>query len=269
MERMARLRVKVELAMRYMDDGRAFLFAIKAGWRWIEGDLKFCKRWEQEDQHLTTTERTRKVIHGSMMDLEDFLNFTMETCEDFPSGWLPTLDTDLKVNENNIIQYNFYEKPRSRNTCIHFRSAMEENAKMKILANDLTRRLLNMSEDLGMDERVKVIDDYSQKIINSGYSRDQTRKIVINGIKAYENKLELCRRGERKLHRNAAESFGKRSRKKLLDKTEWFKDKKNRKEQVRAGQEKEQGIGISPDQPKREYKDETVRKRLEQSENTS
>ena len=47
--------------------------------------------------------------------------------------------------------------------CVQFSSAMEENSKMKILANDLTRRLLNMSESLDMSERVKVVDTYSQK----------------------------------------------------------------------------------------------------------
>ena len=45
LERMARLKVVIELAMRYMDDGRAFLAAIKAGWRWSDGDLRYCKRW--------------------------------------------------------------------------------------------------------------------------------------------------------------------------------------------------------------------------------
>ena len=34
LNRMASLCITLELAMRYMDDGRAFLFAIKTGWRW-------------------------------------------------------------------------------------------------------------------------------------------------------------------------------------------------------------------------------------------
>ena len=231
LDRMAKLNVAIELAMRYMDDGRAILYAIKAGWRWAEGELKFCRRWELEDQELTPTERTRRVLHGTMMGIEDFLNFTMETGEDFSSGWLATLDTDLRMGDNNQVLYNFYEKPMSSNMCINKDSGMDENSKMKILANDLVRRLLNTSESLGMENRIKVVDDYSQKLLNSGYRREQVQRIIVNGIKAYERKLKEHRDGIRNLHRTAGESGGARSRKKLLDKSEWFKGKrKTRKE---------------------------------------
>ena len=76
-----------------------------------------------------------------MNNIEDFLEFTTETEEDF-NGWLPTLDTDLKVNNKNMIIYRFYEKPMSSNTVLHFRTDMPEDSKMRSLANDLTRRML-------------------------------------------------------------------------------------------------------------------------------
>ena len=44
MDRLASLEIIIEIAMRYMDDGRCFLFPIKAGWRWMNGELKHCKR---------------------------------------------------------------------------------------------------------------------------------------------------------------------------------------------------------------------------------
>ena len=104
---------------------------------------------------------------------------------------------------------------------------MDENSKMKILANDLTRRLLNTSESLGLEDRVKVVNDYSQKLLNSGYGQEQVRRIIINGIKSYERKFEeSMRAGGRKLHRTSGESSGLRNRKKLLDKSEWFKRKR-------------------------------------------
>ena len=43
--------------------------------------------------------------------------------------------------------------------------------------------------------------------------------------------------GGRKLHRNAGESSGKRCRKKLLDKSEWFKSKKKSEEQEKQNAE--------------------------------
>ena len=111
MARFDRLKVVVELAMRYMDDGRTLLHPFKAGWRWADGELVYCKRWEIEDRALSPVERTKRVLRGTMGGLEDFLTFTMETQEDFPSVWLATLDTDLQVTEQNRVEYNYYEKP--------------------------------------------------------------------------------------------------------------------------------------------------------------
>ena len=118
LERIRHLGVSLELAMRYMDDGRAFLFPLKSGWRWHDGSLMFCKRWEQEDLQLSPVERTKRAIHGTMMDLENFLKFTMETGEEFEGGWLPTLDTKLRVEMNNRVLYTHYEKPVASNTCV-------------------------------------------------------------------------------------------------------------------------------------------------------
>ena len=93
-------------------------------------------------------------------------------------------------------------------------SAMEENGKMKTLSNDLTRRLLNTSESLGMEERITVVDDYGQRMLNSGFGIAQSQKIVLNGLKDYERKVRESRKtNSQKLYRTALESSGHRSRK--------------------------------------------------------
>ena len=45
---------------------------------------------------------------------------------------------------------------------------MNENSKIQILADDLTRRLLHIEESLGIEKMVVVVDAYSQKLVNSG-----------------------------------------------------------------------------------------------------
>ena len=42
-----------------------------------------------------------------MMGAESYLSFTVESGEDFEGGWLPTLDTNLKVNKANQVQFKF------------------------------------------------------------------------------------------------------------------------------------------------------------------
>ena len=55
---------------------------------------------------------------------------------------------------------------------------MEENSKMQILANDLIRRLLNTMRSLDRSFKRKVVTQYSQKLLNSGYSREQVGKVM-------------------------------------------------------------------------------------------
>ena len=62
-----------------------------------DGKLTYCKQWEVEDQLLTGAERTRRVIEATMNPVEDYLSFTTEIGEQFEGGWLPTLDTSIKV----------------------------------------------------------------------------------------------------------------------------------------------------------------------------
>ena len=144
--------------------------------------MVFCNKGVQEDSIISPTERTKRIIDGAMGGIEEFLIFTMETKDKFASGWLATLDTDLSVNENNTIEYKFYEKPVSSNVTVQQRTAMDENNKMKTLSNELTRRLLNTSESLGDTVRIEVVDKYSQKLFNSGYRKEQIQRIVMNGI---------------------------------------------------------------------------------------
>ena len=44
---------------------------------------------------------------------------------------------------------------------------------MQVLSNDLIRRLMNSSEELDKGAKVKIVDDYSQKLVNSGYTGEQ------------------------------------------------------------------------------------------------
>jgi hypothetical protein len=171
-------------------------------------------------------ERTRRILHGTMNGIGNFLNFTMETGDDFVDGWLPTLDTNLKVTMGNMIMYKQFEKPMNSNVTLQMDTAMGEDPKMKCLANDLIRRLSNTCERLDDTERIKVVDDYSQKLVNSGYGIKQVRRIILTGLKGYERILRESKKdGGRNLHRSAKESSHERGKKKLLGKSEWFRKK--------------------------------------------
>ena len=52
----------------YMDDIRAFLKALKEGWRWWQGGLYFCKEWQEQDKVDGTSacRRTADALLSSM-----------------------------------------------------------------------------------------------------------------------------------------------------------------------------------------------------------
>ena len=218
--------IKIWLNCRYMDDGRTAMPPLKPGWRWMEGSLKFCTKWEREDQELSSLEITRRVILGTLNMVEDYLSFTTETEEDFADRWLPTLDMKLRVSGSNLVLHGFYEKPTNSNVTVQRRTAMGEDAKIQILSNDLVRRLRNSSEELGKGAKVEIVDNYAQKLVNSGFRGEQLRRIVTNGIKGYESKLRRCREQGWRLHRSSTDSQGERIRRKLLGKSNWFRKRR-------------------------------------------
>ena len=70
---------------------------------------------------------------------------------------------------------------------------MPENMRVSTLTQEVIRRMMNTSERLEQNERNEVIDVYGKKLINSGYSLEQTRKFIISGLTGYERRLALSR----------------------------------------------------------------------------
>ena len=105
----------LELYMRYMDDGRKILHPVLKGWRWINNSLVFCMRWKLEDEGRTAPEITQNIIADSLRGIAEYLEFTVESGAYYEDGWLPSLDTSLKMNQDNIMEYRYYEKPTTTN----------------------------------------------------------------------------------------------------------------------------------------------------------
>ena len=153
---------------------------------------------------------------------------------------MPTLDTSLRVNEKNIVEYRYYEKPTTTNTTIKLSSTMSENPKVQCLSNNLVRRLLNTQEQLPNNLRAEVEDRYGVKLMSNGFIREQTRKILVNRIKGYMSKKERRSKsgiGGGRLHRTAEESSKVRMMKKLLSKSSWFRSSREEGEELQRSSE--------------------------------
>ena len=116
---------------------------------------------------------------------------------------------------------------------------------MQSLSNDLIRRLLNCREGLPPSYRAKVIDEYGRKLRTSGYELEQTRRILLNGMKGYQTKSVRRMKEGGRIHRTAQESSKGRWKKKLIGKSTWFKGSKNdnggRVDNMKGGAEVKRG----------------------------
>ena len=95
------------------------------------------------------------------------------------------------------------------------------------MTNELRRRLEVMGDNLPQQERDKVVDKYTQQLVNSGYSWKQCREIVISAIKGQVRKETMIKKLGIKKYRSGQESLNKRVNKKLLEKYNWFRTRKS------------------------------------------
>ena len=122
----------------------------------------------------------------------------------------------------------------ARKQVINRHSALGENVKVSSINQNLIRRMLNTSEEVDMKERIKVIDEFSDQLLASGYSWNQTQNIVKAGLRGYERKLRKCRECNTNLHRSAAEGLHLRKKNALLGPQRWFLGKKKETKKLKS-----------------------------------
>ena len=175
--------IERDLEDRYMDDIRVMLMALRAGWRWYEGGLHWCKTWEEEDIQTgkTPEERTTDALLKSMNNVLDFLEFTKETPGDFENKKLPTLDLEIRI-EDGVILFQFYEKPMGYNVVVQATTALSATIKRSTLTEEVLRRLKHTSEDLSHSCRMETLERLAQKMSNSGHKNHYMKQIFTTGI---------------------------------------------------------------------------------------
>ena len=69
-----------------------------------------------------------------------------------------------------------------------------------------------------MEERIEVLNKFTNKLANSGYTRAEARRIITSGLKGYEGRRRRSIANITPLHRGAGIGQVARNRKKLMNK---------------------------------------------------
>ena len=227
-------KIKTYLEALYVDDLRYVLSCLPVGWRWEKKEKKFIfqEDWKKEDEDSGLSNRSRMAREtcAAMNSVYPFLQFTVETEEDYDNFRLPTLDCalfmeDVENQKRQIVNFSFFEKSMKTPYCVMADSAMSEKSKISILSQDLIRRMLCCSETIPDAERVQIIDNYIDRLVVSGYKPSQVKEIVESGLTGYTRKVERSIKSGIPLHRSAAATLKERISKKLTEKTDWYKKK--------------------------------------------
>ena len=83
----------------------------------------------------------------------------------------------------------------------------------------------NMCEMMQQEERDTVVNTFANKLIASGYSREQARIIITSGLKGYENRRRRELEGGTPVHRTKHSTQKGRDLRMLIQKNSWFKSR--------------------------------------------
>ena len=244
--------IKIGRSNRYMDDIRAFLKALREGWRWSDGELCYKESWETEDRMsgVSAARRSANILVGMMNDIFPFLSFTIELGEDFPDGKLPSLDTKVWVMDGWRILYEFFEKTMATNLMVEAGSALSKEVKLATLAEEISRRLRTTSLELEQSCRLEILERACVKMKTSGHVDPFIRQAVEQGIRAFEEKVSRSRLeddhpGYQPLFPKAGWKRDLKSKEKALKRGNWFKGPSG-KEECWKGVTKTGGVRKKP-----------------------
>ena len=182
------------------------------------------REMKREEEIRQKKKHTRNEIHKAMQSILSFLTFTTEVEDEYPSGYIPTLDLQVKMLEDGRITYQFYKKPIANIHCAMEKAALSEQTKYAVLAQEIIRRIFNTSELENQEVRNTILEDFDRTMEISGYSGKQRGEIMDRGLRGYEKLRRLDKEGKRPLHRTGTDTLTTRFRKKLTGKTSWYKD---------------------------------------------
>ena len=216
-----------ELLEVYVDDGRQAGKVFRIGTRFDPTSRKLIitEQARQEDIKLeeSSNERMARVCLPIMNSINEDLVFTVEYPEEFADGRLPTLDMKMWL-EAGKIKHTYFEKSMKTPFLLMKRSAISQHQRCSILANELVRRLSNIDVvNVPHSEVLLVIEQFTQQLKNSEYSCKEARGHIVDGIRGWRNKIERRKRENIDFYRLATNTLVSRVKKKLMEKSTWYK----------------------------------------------
>ena len=225
--------LEVYLLAGYVDDGRQGTSTLPMGMEFDKNENKFVYRTEAEQEDLTrkaegesTNQRMARRCIKAMNSINSNLEFTVECQEEFDNEKLPTLDFAIWQEENGIINHTYFQKPTKTPYVIMSRSGAATQQKIKILSNELARRLGNINKNNTTQQKLnRVVDQLTQELKCSEYSQQTAQEIITSGIRCWQTRIKRKEQKGQEQYRPAQSTLKTRKYKKLMARETWYKNK--------------------------------------------
>lgn len=189
----------------------------------VEGDKVVIKEeCVEQDSTVPGDERTAKIIQEISNGVCNFIQMETDYPTNHSDGLMPILD--LKVNmQDNMIVYRYYRKDMANFKLLMAKSAMPFKMKKTCLIQEVLRILRNTSRRLDNEIKTNFLNEFSYRMMISGYSEKVRLEVIQKGLEAYERQLKRDEENECPLYRPKGYNEEERRKKKLRNKMSWYK----------------------------------------------
>ena len=209
---------------RFKDDITLIIKCLKAGIKFENDSLVMDLEKKVIDEEKTDEEITMTVIKDIAESVDDMIKFTFDHPGNHESGKMPVLDLEVKINTNkqNMIEFEFYEKPTRNKSVILCNSAIPSKQKRTILTQECLRRLRNTQMELGKDVQTKHLNNFMIKMRNSGYTALYRKQILNSALLAFEKMVKDDQTGTKPLYRDKHWNKELRKEQKKMKQIKWY-----------------------------------------------
>ena len=119
-----------------------------------------------------------------------------------------------------------------------------------------------LDRKISEEERIQIVDHFTQQLWNSGYSETQIKNIIISSLRGTLRKEERPRLEGGRRYKCAKDTLPARMRKKLLDKYSWYKEEETKLDQELLDAQKSSPWDRSSQNLKFKRNNEIIKKKM-------
>ena len=210
---------------RFKDDITMALISLEKGLIYKDGKLTIDKEKQIEDETRSEEAVTMQIIREIAQSIDPMIKFTVDSPMNHENGKIPILDiqASINVNEQNRIDFEYYEKPTKNKFVILQSSALSSKQKRTILTQECLRIYRNTKIELGKGVQIKHLNNFMVKVKNSGYGVKFRKEILNSASQAFEKMIQDDKNGIKPLFRGKDWKIEERKAGKESKRVNWYK----------------------------------------------